>query len=202
MTLRILLDCDGVIADFITPALAAAERVAGVQLTYADVTDHHMQNLLPEQHRAAFLAELRAPGFCASIKPYENAPQNVSFLSLVLGAEIMIVTQPMSECPTWEAERLAWVERYLSIRSVMPGGPLGAPPPVISTGDKHLVQGDLFVDDNPKNVLAWQAAWPQGLGLLWDRPYNRYARACRRVDSWRVVGLAAEWLLVVKKAAS
>lgn len=113
--LRVLLDCDGVIADFITPAIAAAERVAGVKLTYEDVVDHHMQNLLPERHRAAFMAELRAPGFCASIKPYAHAAENVGFLSIALGAEVMIVTQPMSECPTWVDERFAWVEKHLRV---------------------------------------------------------------------------------------
>lgn len=36
------------------------------------------------------------------------------------------------------------------------------------------MRGDIFVDDKPAHVRAWQAANPAGMAYLFDAPYNRY----------------------------
>jgi len=46
---------------------------------------------------------------------------------------------------------------------------------VIFAHEKQQVRGDMLVDDKPANVIAWAAANPEGIAVLWSHPYNRVA---------------------------
>lgn len=174
---RVLLDVDGIIADFAGAAASLMSTVSGRPITAADIVHWEVTNVLEEQHLRDYCKEeIKRPGFCSSIAAYEGALEAVAEIHSI--AEVFYVTAPMHTNPTWMPERVAWLERVL-----------GADPKhVVFAYKKHVVVGDVLVDDSPDNVGDWVQHHPRGLGLLWTRPYNApQAPRLRRVDSWTEV---------------
>lgn len=167
----VLLDCDGPLSDFTGAYLDAFREVTGRKATHDDVDRwaiHECAFFVEEQQR--FDGQLRKivdrkvieEGFCARIKPHAAALDAVA--RLVEVADVYVVTSPWDSSPTWMYERLHWVANHF------PG--IGRRR-VIQTAQKHLIRGDILVDDKPSHVEEWQRAWPQGLGLLFDMHHNR-----------------------------
>lgn len=173
--MRILLDADGLLLDFITPALRIVRELGGPDLRHDDVTDYDLGQLVPEPKRALFWRLCGARGFCSSILPYPLTWARLLATSRMDGvSSISIVTAPMRDSLTWEEERRQQLRQYF---------PFLDHALVHVRHDKHAVPGDLFLDDSPDHVSRWQAANPQGLGLIWDRNYNRHAQG-PRVHGW------------------
>ena len=169
--MKILLDCDGVLADFVAAALVVANDLdpskGWAVWTPADVTDWQIENLLPEYLRSAFAERLNAPGFCASILP--KAGCGIVPELRALGHSVEIVTQPLDTNPHWEKERLEGVQKYFGDVKVH------------FASDKSSFAGAVFVDDKPSNVRAWQIANPAGQAFLMHVPYNVHAQDLTRI---------------------
>ncbi len=168
--MRILLDCDGVLADFVGYVLDTILEQTGREYTHADVTEWDFGNLLEtaEERRALWMA-LKAPGVAQELRPIPGAAAAVEALRLA-GHDIHVVTSPMPDCPTWTYERELWLRDYMGIERKR----------VIHASNKNLVAGDVLVDDNWDNVRGWVTAQPdvgdaprRPYGVLVDAPYNR-----------------------------
>lgn len=164
---RILLDADGVIADFLTEALRVInkkskrkgkERFTEQHVTQWDICKSvGMPEMWAEIHKAA-----RKPGFCKKISPYPHAKQGVNLLKEM--GEVFVVTSPLST-PYWTHERGEWLKEHFEIEK----------PNVVHTEAKHIIVGDVLIDDKFENIESWVNHHEYGLGLLWDAPYNRSA---------------------------
>lgn len=182
----VLLDIDGVCADFISASLAVLRRLFGLYFRHDDVTTWNLEDSLKltETQRARMMAEWSRPGFCRAIPPYDGALEGVIALR-ELGCDVYAVTAPMWSSATWMAERTDWVQEHLSIQRDK----------VIHTSAKHLVRGDLLVEDKVSTLADWAAAHPDGTGLLFGRAYNagdefRGQRVVRVNDWAEAVSLA------------
>jgi 5'(3')-deoxyribonucleotidase len=170
---RALLDCDGVVGDFITPCLREIALLTGADHAHddVDVWDFDVKLISSEELRREYWSRITAPGFCASIEPYPHAKEGVKLLQSY--ADVYIVTAPML-APTWASERQQWLAEHFGISHKR----------IVSTPAKYLVRGELLVDDKPEHVEQWQAANPCGVGVLWSRAYNRHATHLRSVSQW------------------
>lgn len=169
---RLLLDCDGVLSNFMGSALQVVASLGSFE-----VPDHHLlsiEDALPADVAAEYLRRVTARGFCSSLLPYPGAQDALRELREL--AEVVIVTASFGQCPTWAWERTAWLGDHFGIE----------PGDVVHAGRKHRVGGDVFVDDHPKHVSAWMDAHPFGIAMLWDRAYNRDAQMAR-ASSWATV---------------
>lgn len=175
--MRVLLDVDGIIADFAGAAAVLMSTVTGRTITVQDIIHWEVTEILDEHHlRDACKEAMLQPGFCSSIEAYEDSLAAVEKLSEV--AEVFYVTAPMHKNPTWMPERVAWLERVLN----------ADPRHIIFAYKKHIVDGDVFVDDHPGNVESWLEHHPSKTALLWTRPYNAsHSPHLRRVTSWMEV---------------
>ncbi len=155
----ILVDCDGVLADFIgTLCTELAPR--GIKKSPNEI--HHWdltESLDPEEMKVATQV-MTAPGFCASLDWYEGAIELVKGLSLI--GEVHAVTAPLKGNPTWMHERLGWLSSEVQSDRIH----------FVSGKYKHLVRGDVLIEDHPGNAYAWLEANPQGTAILIDRPWN------------------------------
>lgn len=124
-------------------------------------------DFLTEEHERV----IKKPGFVLSLKPYPQALRHVA--ALRLKHDVHFVTAPCDASLTWCHERRTWLEQHLRAFS----------DEVTFTHAKYLVQGDVFVDDNPEQVASWKAA-NRGLALLWDQPWNRHDTELTRCLSW------------------
>lgn len=176
MTITFLGDVDGVFCNFIAGASANAKRLFGIDTTHDQVKFWNFErsfNLTPEQV-TALIASWRDPGFCAELPPYPGAVEAAA--EIKQHARFIAVTHAFDSV-TWVSERDEWLRRHLGLR---PGKD------IIHTEAKDVIKGDVFVDDKVEQVVAWQKAHPQGVGILWAQPYN--------VDAVRDVnGFGPQW---------
>jgi 5'(3')-deoxyribonucleotidase len=179
--MRIVLDVDGVLADFVSSALqvingiARREALPGYDVspfTPDDVRQWEIESLLPTELHAELFSHLSAPGFCLSIARYPEALAVVDALRAT-GHEVAIATSPLPGSANWIAERTVWLQRCWGEIEIH------------HTHDKTGVRGDIFVDDKPSHVVDWAAANPTSRAYLLDRPYNRSAVNVMRLAQLR-----------------
>lgn len=159
----ILLDCDGVLADFTDLALQIIEEETGKKFYPIDIPRWDVFESLgfPEIWEA-FEKRVSQVGLCKGIKPY---PQSLGAVKkLVEKYEVLIVTAPVDALP-WMYERAHWIEDHFQISKKK----------VIFAHAKQFVRGDVLVDDKPDNIIEWATANPNGLAVLWEHSYNRDA---------------------------
>lgn len=181
MTTRpiVLLDCDGPLADFTGAYLQAFEEETGLKATLEDVTGWHIHScdffenaaremkIKPSELRKRCDAHVSRPGFCYAIRPYDYAISRVSRLQEM--AEVIVVTSPWDSSPTWMHERTLWLKKHYGVPRTH----------VIHAAQKHLIWGDVFVDDKPEHVDAWHERWGvvsdrgRGRAVLFDMHHNR-----------------------------
>jgi 5'(3')-deoxyribonucleotidase len=167
------VDVDGVLADLLTPAFELLARRYGLVRSMADMTTWHLDDLLPEALRVPFWRDLGASGYLHDqLLPYPGAVEGLARLRAA--ADIFVVTSYLRHAPTWVHERDAWLERHFGVNRQH----------IVHTGAKHVVRLDALIDDRPENIHAWQAAFPEGDGILWAQPYNTVHGARHRTDSW------------------
>lgn len=171
---RVLLDVDGVIANFGKYYLSIVAKRLGLYFMESEITKWDVGEAigLTDAQRDLVHEELYAPGAAFALEPYPSAIQGVKNLAKI--ADVYFVTSPLDENPTWVYDRKRWLNRYfgeeLARRQV-------------STADKFPIYGDVFVDDKPRNIEEWKAEWPYSLAILWSMPYNQEA-VCLKASTW------------------
>jgi len=176
----LLLDCDGVLANFIDATLSILNDEFGVKnYTHDDVKTWDMFDSFPDhKHLADDVYELlKKRGGCYGIPPYPGAQNGVAKLEELV--DIVIVTSPFNGGETWVHERERWLEMLFDISHK----------DVIHTGRKELIHGDILVDDKVEHVVAWQKAHPHGQAILWGQRYNEKGAYegnphIKRVQGW------------------
>lgn len=159
----ILLDVDGVLADFTSGYVDIINTQCGTRFTAADVNQWDVCGALRLTKADAARAKRAigaAQGFAANLRHYPGSIAAVVRLAAI--ADVRIVTSPWNSNPTWTHDREAWLWKWFDIPHAH----------VHHTSEKWRVWGDVFVDDKLEAVKAWQAKWPAGAGILWRTPHN------------------------------
>lgn len=173
---RILVDCDGLLADYCSACFDLIERETGDRHTHEEVTHWDLFTIVGKSHLKHLAKEEQAKsGWCANFLAYPEAQTAMSCLESL--GEIVIVTSPMT-APHWSYERTLWLNQHFNIPKSR----------IVHTEGKHYVCGDVFIDDSDEHCVKWKQHWPDGLALLWDAPYNRNvdltASGVVRTTSW------------------
>jgi 5'(3')-deoxyribonucleotidase len=170
------LDVDGVLADFLTPALDIIERITGRKYISEEIVTWDIFEIVGKEWEQPFFEACSQPGFAASLAVYSGAQEGVRRLHEI--AEVYIVTSPLNHNPTWTYERELWLKEHFGI-------PHGR---IVHTSAKHLCVGDALIDDRPYNIQKWGYGHPAGTGILWDAPWNRRDRVPEvRTHDWQEV---------------
>ena len=169
----VLLDCDGVMADFSQAIFDIIEEISGKKYTHEDVTEWEIFDSLKDvKHlQRAVYDEIKLRGNCGKIPVYSGAVDGVKKLQSI--AHVVIVTAPFFGSPTWAHERELWLQGYFGID----------PHDVIHARTKRHVVGDFFIDDKPAHVEDWRRTHGAG-GYLWDCPSNK-SSPLPRVRGWQ-----------------
>ena len=157
----ILLDCDGVLADFFDYLL----KLAGSEYTCADLTDWDIFKWLGETELKTAKMLLSGPEFWATQPVLEGAQQSVEAFRSE-GHHVICVTSPWLPCKYWGYARREWLKTNFDI----------PPEDVIVAYSKYHLRGDVFIDDKPASVRQWNHANPGKYALLYDQPYNEAER--------------------------
>lgn len=172
--MRILVDMDGVIADW--------GHAYGLSLdTFGDeaasIPRHHEQRSFnlnegrTDRERAIIAAVMVEEGFYSRLEPIPGAKQALKQM-VKAGHDVRIVTSPWVSNPTCASDKLNWIVKHY-------GSHWGAR--VVITADKTLVQGDFLIDDKPSVTGVVEPVWEH---VLFDQPYNRDVADRRRITDW------------------
>lgn len=156
-----ILDCDGVLSDFVAGMLPLVEEVTGKRFTHADVTKFNFVDALGlTTAEGAAVKKLIGSrrGFAASLPPYAHARQGVRRLREL--GDVYCVTTPWDTNPWWRAERESWLALHFGIDRVE------------HADDKTTFDGDLFVDDRSTHVRDWLSKRSDRTAVFWRTPHN------------------------------
>ncbi|MEW6580246.1 MAG: 5'-3'-deoxyribonucleotidase [Chloroflexota bacterium] len=176
--MRILVDMDGVLADFergFEEAWQAAYPDLPVVLA-AQRRHPLVQDEYPPELRGHVHAIFHAPGFFRALPPVPGGRAALEAL-LALGCDVRLCTTPLLDYRHCVVEKYEWVEREL--------GPAWLDR-LILTRDKTIIRADVLIDDRPQLNGADTPTWEH---ILYDQPYNRADRSKRRLtwQTWRAV---------------
>lgn len=176
--MRVAMDVDGVVTDFVGAWLTAASTYDGVAYEPSCVTDFGFASVgCSDAARRAAWAALSEPGACLALDPLPGALDGVR---AVMGLyDVVFVTSPLQSSRTWTNEREEWLRSWLGVPRTR----------VVHTNAKHLVAADVLVDDSYDNVRQFEAFGRatrvlRPLGVLWLASYNCAAPWNPRAESW------------------
>ena len=175
MTVRVLHDVDGVLANFLKATLIVLEELGGPRVDPLTFHEWDLLKTIPAEFHEGLWAAWRSPGFCADLEAYPGAQDGVKRLKGM--AEVFFVTSPMGQSPHWMWERDRWLRQLVDATSHE----------IVFMNAKHIVTGDVLIDDKPDHVLEWKRYHPGGTGVLWAQSYNRHTELPEgviRTNSW------------------
>ncbi len=147
----LLLDMDGIIADFDRFSLDTYNRIHRTNWSVADVHlhigDHEVIN--PEIDAKAIRRPFKEPGAFISLPVIPGSQEAVA--KLLEYFTIFVVTTQYYGNPTCVHEKHVWLQRHFP--AIADQG--------IYTKHKPQVKGDILVDDRPINCAQYKAANPQ-----------------------------------------
>ena len=172
--MKILIDMDGVLADFELGFLQKYRRRYPDQpfIPLQNRKLFHLSQEYPLEQKPYVDTIIQGKGFFRSLPPI---PGSIEALKKILekDVEVFICTSPLSKYHNCVLEKYEWIERYFGMDLTTR---------IIMTRDKTLVSGDILIDDRPliKGVNQ-QPSWEH---ILFAQPYNQHIINKRRI-TWK-----------------
>jgi 5'-nucleotidase len=177
--MRILIDMDGVLADF------EGGFVKEFRKRYPQVP------LVPAQGRSEFYIIRKYPHLEESVRQILNSEdfflnleavpgsvEAVQEMTRLDGIEVFICSSPLDEYRHSVVEKYMWVENHLGREWIKK---------IILTKDKTIINADILIDDRPQvDGVVKEPNWEH---VLYDQPYNHMITNKRRLtwNNWREV---------------
>lgn len=176
--MQILVDMDGVLADF-EAGFLARWRALHPELPYIPLDerqDFYLEKDYPKEHRPRVFAIFTSPGFFRELPLVPGGKAAIEAMR-DLGHDVSICTSPLKAYKNCVLEKYEWVEEHLGF---------GWTGRIILLKDKTLVRGDVLIDDRPRIIGAMTPQWEH---VLYDQPYNRRENDKRRLtwENWQSV---------------
>jgi len=154
--MQILLDVDGVLADFIG-AVCAETRIPREQ-----ITNYNIDSCMPKQESMIVRDAMLSKEFWTSLDPMPEATEATRKLCED-GHDIVVLTRPYPGCYGWVDARLWWLDQNM---------PWIRPENVIPTSRKELVRGDVHVNDCAAELERWYDVNTGKLAITYAAAYN------------------------------
>ena len=182
---EVILDVDGVQADFVKKYLETIAQVTGKQFRPEDIDQWDIAVALGLS--AAEIAEVdrlvMTPEWCRSLEMCEGAQEYVPQLRAV--ADVHVVTSPFRG-RFWPGERSEWLIDLLGFDHH----------DITHSHRKHRIDADFIVDDKAKTCVLWKQHHPHGTAVLWHTYFNRndHDSGFVRVEGWQqLIALVSAW---------
>lgn len=166
--MRILLDCDGVIADFVSHACETIFEEDGAFFRPEDFKHWDLSRTLDIDQRAVLEEATCSKHWCYRIPVYEGAQNFVERLKDL--GDVRALTAAVGNSKHWINERKWWLADHMSIpeKHVV----------FCPTDEKRFHFGDVLIEDRLETCIAWADRWtniearPRTTAILIDRPWN------------------------------
>ena len=162
--LTILCDMDGIITDLLTKWLNRYNDEHGDDLTIADIKDPQVHKAVKPSVDTDIYRYIEEPDFFDDLKPIPGAIKSLTSLHME-GHDVFIATAH-ADNPQCASAKIRWVQEHLGFSRKQ----------VILIHSKHMLKGDVFIDDTPKKLKAYRESWPKAKVLTIAYPYNQAAK--------------------------
>lgn len=176
--LTLLIDVDDVMVDLLGSVIEHIKVVEGTTYPRDVFVKHEFFDSINRQDlRPAWKLKIDKGNYVYNLKEIDGAIEAIeTFRSM----DIIMhpVTAPMYGSATWIHERSLWLMERMKF-------PFDDQ---IHTAAKHMIYGDVMIDDRPKNLEGFLKRNPNGKAMLFDQPWNRSIQGpWIRVKSWNEV---------------
>lgn len=167
--ISILLDVDGVLADTTASVIEMFRELTGIEISREQVDDMPLIRTIskfsdePEIIKSKLDSMLGLEGLCSSIPPLSQAQEAVEKLMSDPKIQVRIVTAQFTPGKTWTYERQNWLKKHFGIQDEK----------IYFAKEKHIIHGNIFIDDAPNNVREWKDYNSKEIGLLMNQPHNK-----------------------------
>lgn len=153
-----LIDCDGVLADFVGHILSYIES----SVTPDKIENWNLFSHLPSKDRKRASAALNDHLFWRTLPVLDGAPEGVKAIR-DKGYHVVVMTSPWNGCPHWHEARLSWLQDQfqVSFSDVLVGH------------RKYMVDASFFLDDKPQNIEHYKRHFGHRRIYLMDHTYNK-----------------------------
>lgn len=182
--MRILIDLDSITVDLLQPWLNLYNADYDDHLTVEDITSWDTHLSVKPACGMKIYDYLKRPGFFAGLKPLPGAQAAIANL-YAAGHRLYMVTAAPDGSAT---EKVHWVSEWLPF--------LNAKKQTVICFDKHIIDGDVLIDDSPKNLVNWKAAHPDKFVMGIRYPYNTNTKVAGLLaEGWQDTELAWKTML-------
>ncbi len=157
----ILVDVDGVCADFNKGLLDYINRTQGTNLTEDQITVYSTQEAFKQHWTPDVEDHVRSEGFCYNLDVIPGSIHAINELR-ARGYKILFVTAPYTRSKTWSYDRIEWLKKYFN----------ASHKDIIFAHDKKFVYGMTLIDDKVQNVVDWSMKW-RDTSILYSQPWNK-----------------------------
>lgn len=160
--LEILIDMDGILVDICHDWLRLYNIDYDDNISVADLKSYDTHESVKAECGLKIYDYIDQPNFFRNLRPIKGALESVRRLHEA-GHGITILTAP-SKSPTCAWDKVEWIKDHL---------PFLSRKDVITAHKKHLVKGDVFIDDKPANIRDYRVSWPLAKTMTIAYPYNK-----------------------------
>jgi len=165
--MRILIDMDDVMADAVERFFEWYERDFGVRHTKAEIHGGKIYDIIPPEHIPVVKSYPHQPGFFKDLPVIENAKEIIENLDKM--HEIYVVSAAM-EFKYSFTDKYEWLDKHF---------PFIHWKRRIFCGNKHLVKGDILIDDHDFNLSVFP-----GRPIVFTAPHNIHYTEYERMENW------------------
>jgi 5'(3')-deoxyribonucleotidase len=162
----IALDIDSVIANLEEVWIANYNSDYDDDLKISEIREWDISKFVKAECGKKIYDYLNNPGLYKTVKPIENSLEAVKRLS-EFGRIIYVTTFH----PVQAGKKYQWLQKNgfdVSIENY------------IECGDKSLIQADMMIDDNYKNLLKFK-----GMPYIFSQPWNFQYNHMNRIKDWK-----------------
>lgn len=168
--MRLLVDQDGVMADFMGRVFDITEQETGRRYCHADITDYWFDGC-PDKD--LFMDIMNREGLYRDLDVITGSVQAINRLREQY--DVVVCSAPPKGSKTAEDEKREWLARHFDNDFAEAA---------IITRNKHLVMGSVLIEDNPH--IRRDAAWTP---VMLDQPWNSQAKHLYRMRNWGDTGI-------------
>lgn len=168
--MTIFVDMDEVIADTYGEHIRRYNRRFGASLTREQCMGGEVWEQVP-QHREHLWQHYYEPGFFRNLEPI---PYSREVLQALAGKYEVYVASAAMQFPNSLIEKHQWLDEHFPFIHWRNR---------ILCGDKHILRGDVLIDDRSHNLEAFK-----GRSILFTSPHNINTTGFERAKDWEEVG--------------
>lgn len=158
--LPILVDVDGVVANFCGKVCEIIKETSGREIDTKDIyTD--LRVIAKEEWTHEVERRINEEGFAQTLEPFEDGVKAVK--ELMKDFNVMFLTSPYPDSRHWYHDRYLWLKKHFDITR----------DDIIFARDKRFVSGITLIDDRPENILDW-SSFQQESSILMLQPWNKH----------------------------